>query len=193
MTQRVSHTHPLSPPLVHPVLTHLTVDLIDSMLVTEPDRRFTVAQCLAHSWLTQKPAGLNDSTNGLVSGLAGLEMSRRAAYRERTLISSVNPVHVTDRVPAGAGKPEVVVYSKKGGAAAAANNNNGKREDRPDEARDPGEFMHLGGKGDQQLFPDAGPSSAPSSAPSPARDVGKGEGKGGKGKGKAKAKGKGGR
>lgn len=163
------------------------------MLVTEPDRRFTVARCLAHPWLSQKLAGLNDSTNGLVSGLAGLEMSRRAAFRERTLLSSVNTVHVTDRVPAGAGRPDVVVYSKNGAGAAVAGNNAKKREDRPDEARDPGEFMQLGGRGDQPLFPEAGPSSVPSSAPSPAREVGKGEGKGGKGKGKAKPKGKGGR
>lgn len=34
-----------------------TVDLIDSMIVVEPDRRFTIDQCIAHPWLTQIPPG----------------------------------------------------------------------------------------------------------------------------------------
>ncbi|KAK4128737.1 Pkinase-domain-containing protein [Parathielavia appendiculata] len=134
------------------------LDLIDSMLVVDPERRFTVDQCLAHPWLTQKPPGVNDSTNGLVSGLAGLEMSRRGPFRERTLISSINTVHVTDRVPAGAGKPDVKVYSKnpRGGAPPTP-----KREMRPDDNRDPGEFMEMGGKGDQALYVDDNGSRYP--------------------------------
>lgn len=147
------------------------------MLVVDPEKRFTIDQCLAHPWLTQKPAGLNDSTNGLVSGLAGLEMSRRAPFRERTLLSSINTVHVTERVPAGAGKPDVKVYSK--------NPVNHKREARPDDNRDPGEFVAMGGKGDQELFGNDGGSKYPT------KDIG---GKaGGEAKQKGKPKGKGGR
>lgn len=33
------------------------VDLIDSMIVLEPERRFTIDQCIAHPWLTQIPPG----------------------------------------------------------------------------------------------------------------------------------------
>jgi serine/threonine protein kinase len=33
------------------------VDLIDSMLVVDPERRFTIDQCLAHPWLTQLARG----------------------------------------------------------------------------------------------------------------------------------------
>lgn len=169
----------------------ITVDLIDSMLVVDPDRRFTVDQCLAHPWLTQKPQGLNDSTNGLVSGLAGLEMSRRAPFRERTLLSSINTVHVTDRVPAGAGKPDVKVYSKNPVGHKAHHHAGGapptpKREMRPDDNRDPGEFVQMGGKGDQELFGNDGGSRYPTN------DIGGKAGPETKQKGKAKGK-KGGR
>ncbi|KAK4156960.1 kinase-like domain-containing protein [Chaetomidium leptoderma] len=163
------------------------LDLIDSMLVVDAEKRFTVDQCLAHPWLSQKTPGVNDSTNGLVSGIAGLEMSRRAPFRERTLLSSINTVHVTDRVPAGAGKPDVKVYSKNPKGAMAAPPTP-KREVRPDDNRDPEEFMDMGGKGDQELFGNDGGSKYPTN------DIaGEAPGLGGKQKGKAKAKGRGGR
>jgi serine/threonine-protein kinase Chk2 len=146
------------------------------MLVVDPDKRFTVDQCLAHSWLTQKPPGLNDSTNGLVSGLAGLEMSRRGPFRERTLISSINTVHVTDRVPAGAGKPDVKVYSKNPRGPPPPTP---KREMRPDDNRDPGEFMEMGGKGDQVLYGDDAGSRYPANDIA-GKQKGKGKGKGGR-------------
>lgn len=173
------------------LLVHLTnpptVDLIDSMLTVNPEKRFTVDQCLAHPWMTEKPTAVNDSTNGLVSGLAGLEMSRRAPFRERTLLSSINTVHVMDRVPAGAGRPDVKVYSKNpvGGKVVGAPPTP-KREMRPDDNRGPDEFMEMGGKGDQELFGNDGGSKYPT------KDIG-GEGPAGaeaKEKGKPKAKGK---
>jgi serine/threonine-protein kinase Chk2 len=130
------------------------------MLVVDPERRYTVDECLAHPWLTQKPPGVNDSTNGLVSGIAGLEMSRRGIVRERTLLASINTVHVTDRVPAGAGKPDVKVYSKNPvGKTAAGMPPPNKKEVRPDENRDPAEFMELGGKGDQVLYDESAEGS----------------------------------
>lgn len=125
------------------------MDLIDCMLVVKPEKRFTIDQCLTHPWITQKPPGVNDSTNGLVSGLAGLDMSRRAPFRERTLISSINTCVVTDRVPGGDGRPDVKVYSKNPKGATATQP---QREARPDDNRDPAEFMKLGGKGDQELY-----------------------------------------
>ncbi|KAL2145915.1 hypothetical protein VTI28DRAFT_5789 [Corynascus sepedonium] len=130
-------------------VSDLALDLIDCMLVVKPEKRFTIDQCLTHPWITQKPPGVNDSTNGLVSGLAGLDMSRRAPFRERTLISSINTCVVTDRVPAGDGRPDVKVYSKNPKGTTATQP---QREARPDDNRDPAEFMKLGGKGDQELY-----------------------------------------
>jgi serine/threonine-protein kinase Chk2 len=166
------------------LLTQALVDLIDRMLVVDPEKRFTVDQCLAHPWLTEKAPGVNDSTNGLVSGIAGLEMSRRAPFRERTLISSINTYRVAERVPAGAGKPDVKVYAKNTKAAMGAPPTP-KKEMRPDDNRDPGEFMEMGGKGDQELFGNDGGSRYPT------KDIaGTGPtGTEGKVKGKPKAKG----
>jgi serine/threonine-protein kinase Chk2 len=145
------------------------------MLIVDPEKRFTVDQCLAHPWITQKPPGPNDSTNGLVSGLAGLEMSRRAPFRERTLLSSINEVHV-ERVPAGAGRPDVKVYSKNMGTP--------KREMRPDDNRDPNEFLQMGGRGDQGLFdnePNRYPANDIGGKPGPVDPKSKGKAKGKKG------------
>ncbi|KAL2165120.1 hypothetical protein VTH06DRAFT_416 [Thermothelomyces fergusii] len=141
-------------------VSDLALDLIDNMLVVNPEHRYTVDQCLMHPWITQKPPGVNDSTNGLVSGLAGLDVSRRTPYRERTLISSTTTCVVTERVPAGAGRPDVKVYSKnpKGPTAAPQT---APREPRPDENRDPNEFIKMGGKGDQQLYDNDGESKDP--------------------------------
>ncbi|KAM7222138.1 putative DNA damage response protein kinase [Rhypophila decipiens] len=122
------------------------LDLIDSMLIVNPEKRFTIDQCLAHPWMQQGGPGVNDSTNGLVNGLAGLEMSRRGIVRERTLLSSINTVQVTKRVPMGGKKPDLAIVEK----------NAGKKEVRPADGRQPGEFMALGGKGDQTLFDDEG-------------------------------------
>lgn len=38
------------------------VDLIDSMLIVDPEGRFTIEQCLAHPWLTQSGLGQQVST-----------------------------------------------------------------------------------------------------------------------------------
>ncbi|KAK4170248.1 putative DNA damage response protein kinase [Cladorrhinum sp. PSN259] len=121
------------------------LDLIDSMLIVNPEKRFTIDQCLAHPWMTQKLPGVNDSTNGLVSGIQGLEMSRRGVVRERTLLSSINTVQVAKEIPGNGNKPDVKVFSK---------NPDPKKEERPDDQRDPEEFTQMGGKGDQVLYGD---------------------------------------
>lgn len=121
------------------------------MLIVNPEKRFTIDQCLAHPWMQAGAPGVNDSTNGLVNGLAGLEMSRRGIVRERTLLSSINTVQVTNRVPMGGNKPDLVVTAKNPGIVAK-----GKKEVRPADGRQAGEFMAMGGKGDQTLFDDGG-------------------------------------
>lgn len=125
------------------------LDLIDSMLVVDPERRFTVEQCLAHPWLTQNSPGVNDSTGGLVGGIAGLEVNRRAPARERTLLATLNTVQVTARVATGNDKEPVKVYAKNRHRVT-----NAAKEKAPDHQRAPEEFMELGGKGDQELFSD---------------------------------------
>lgn len=132
------------------------LDLIDSMLVVDPDKRFTIDQCLAHPWMTAQTVNVNDSTNGLVSGVAGLDVARRGVHRERTLLSSINSVQITNRVPLGEGQEDLKIYAK---------NPKGKdklgKEPRPADNRDPRDFVEMGGKGDQELFGDDGGSNYP--------------------------------
>ncbi|KAI1799286.1 checkpoint kinase 2-like protein [Daldinia bambusicola] len=127
------------------------LDLIDHMLVVEPEKRYTVDQCLDHPWITQKSLGVNDSTDGLVAGIGGLEMQRRGAVRERTLLSSINSVQVVKEVPRSpdAKKSPIKVFSKN---PTAEPNNAPQKEPRPADQRGTKEFMEMGGKGDQELF-----------------------------------------
>ncbi|KAI0555444.1 SMAD/FHA protein kinase [Xylaria curta] len=127
------------------------LDLIDHMLVVEPGKRFTIDECLEHPWLTQKMPGVADSTNGLVDGIGGLDMNRRGVVRERTLLSSINSVHVTRKVPLGPNSKQPLKIFEKNPTAKAKT---GPAEARPDDQRAPEEFAHMGGKGDQQLFGD---------------------------------------
>ncbi|PNY29620.1 Eukaryotic translation initiation factor 3 subunit M [Tolypocladium capitatum] len=132
------------------------LDLIDSMLVVDPDKRFTIDQCLSHPWLTQSAPAVNDSTGGLVGGIAGLEVNRRAPVRERTLLASVNSVQVTAQLAIGDDRSPVKVFSKNKQRVT-----NTTKEAAPASQRAPGEFMEMGGKGDQQLYPDDGLSIYP--------------------------------
>ncbi|OAA73983.1 Serine/threonine-protein kinase domain protein [Cordyceps fumosorosea ARSEF 2679] len=124
------------------------LDLIDSMLVVDPEKRFTVDQCLSHPWLTQQPMNVNDSTGGLVGGIAGLEVNRRATKRERTLLCHYNQVLVPEHVTAGNAKNPVKVFNPRDRII------NVPREQAPSAQRAPAEFMEMGGKGDQVLYPD---------------------------------------
>lgn len=118
------------------------LDLIDSMLIVDPEKRFTIDQCLAHSWMTASAPGVNDSTDGLVGGFAGLDVARRGVVRQRTLLSNINSVEVT-KVGGSNGKQAVEVHKKNPHTAP---------EPRPFDNRNPEEFLAMGGKGDQQLF-----------------------------------------
>jgi serine/threonine-protein kinase Chk2 len=151
------------------------------MLVVDPERRFTIDQCLAHPWMTAETPGVNDSTNGLVSGIAGLEFNRRGVARERTLLSSINDVQVTNRVPIGGDRPDLKIYAKN--PKTGAGSSTPKKELRPADLRDPREFMELGGKGDQELYGNDTASNytkedlAESAKAAKAKGKGKGKGK----------------
>ncbi|KAM0332506.1 hypothetical protein ACHAQA_002789 [Verticillium albo-atrum] len=129
------------------------LDLIDSMLVVNPERRFTIDQCLSHPWLTQGTPGVNDSTDGLVGGIRGLEVHRRGVVRERTLLSSLNTVEVTAQIAAAKHSNPVKVFAKN-----AHNAKKATKEAGPAHNRGAGEFMEMGGKGDQDLFANDGNS-----------------------------------
>ncbi|EJT81601.1 CAMK protein kinase [Gaeumannomyces tritici R3-111a-1] len=163
--------------------------LIDNMLIVDPEKRYTVDQCLNHPWMTQSGPSVHDSTDGLVGGLAGLEVNRRGMVRERTLLSSINTVQVT-KVPANGRhkNQETVKVFKKNvtdkTAGAGPSNGGPSREARPSENRDPGVFMEAGGKGDEALFAHDPTSNYPSA------DIGeeKAKTKTAQGKGKDKAR-----
>ncbi|KAJ4413497.1 serine/threonine protein kinase [Neurospora sp. IMI 360204] len=175
----------------------LALDLIDSMLVVDPEKRFTVDECLSHPWMTEKKPGVNDSTNGLVNGIAGLDVTRRGVVRERTLLSSINTVQIADKIPLGDNKPELKIYKKNPTVAAdgpsqhefvgAQAGPSRQKEARPDDNRDPNEFMKMGGKGDEVLFADDPKSNYPT-AREDAKDIVEAAKTNGKGKGKGKKK-----
>jgi serine/threonine-protein kinase Chk2 len=62
--------------------------------VGDVEKRYTIDDCLNHPWTTQKVQNPNDSTEGLVGGIAGLDFSKRKVVRERTLLSSINNVKI---------------------------------------------------------------------------------------------------
>lgn len=102
------------------------IDLIDSMLVVDPEKRFTVDQCLAHPWMTASVASVHDSTDGLAGGfVAGLDVHRRGVVRERTLLADINSVRVTEvagaevqKIPHTAPEPRLFRQQKSGGGPA---------------------------------------------------------------------------
>jgi serine/threonine-protein kinase CHEK2 len=145
------------------------LDLIDRMLTVDVEKRYTIDDCLEHPWTTQKPLNPNDSTDGLVGGIANLDFSKRKIARERTLLSSINDVKITRVIEIEADKDPVKIYVKNPNSKTSQNkvnnatktNANGvpksipgapKQEETPAHNRDPTEFMGLGGKGDQELF-----------------------------------------
>ncbi|CAK7225257.1 serine/threonine protein kinase [Sporothrix curviconia] len=150
------------------------LDLIDSMLVVDPERRFTIDQCISHPWMNESAMSVNDSTDGLVGGVAGLAVNRRGLMRERTLISDINRVEVT-RIPGGANQDAIKIFSKN--RMQNYGNENGKgKEARPADNADTGAFMEHGDKGDPAVYGEE-------SSIYPKTDVATSKGKG-KGKGK---------
>lgn len=148
------------------------LDLIDHMLTVDPEKRYTVDECLAHPWITQKTYNVHDSTDGLVGGIADLDFSKRKIVRERTLLSAINDVKVSKIIHIDSDKKDPVkVYVKNPDAKLNCINqpasqqdpiqNGTKSEDTPAAQRNPDEFIEMGGKGDQTLFDNDGSSIYP--------------------------------
>jgi serine/threonine-protein kinase Chk2 len=160
------------------------LDLIDRMLTVDVERRITVEECLEHPWITMRNMSLTDSTEGLTGALAGLDFSRRKPQRERTLLSSINDVKIERVIDTQPDKPPVKVFDKNSRPQFRTQRSPGEKEETvdkddkkhdthssghveetivegtaepgPDAARDPQEFMEMGGKGDQVLYEQAG-------------------------------------
>jgi serine/threonine-protein kinase CHEK2 len=134
------------------------LDLIDKMLVVDPEKRATVEECLEHPWIVQKGVSLTDSTDGLTGAIGQLDFSHRKPVRERTLLSSINDVKVEHIVKDSNNKQPTKIWDKNGNTNGKASKPKGKKqpkqEETPAETRDPNEFMEMGGKGDQQLYSD---------------------------------------
>lgn len=139
------------------------LDLIDHMLTVDVEKRLTVDECLDHPWLTQRRLNLTDSTDGITGAMDQLDFSKRKCQRERTLLSAINDVKVSQVIQdEGLDKVPVKVFEKNvdgkrkhipapNGSAGNVKGNVSK-EDTPAAGQAPGVFMEMGGKGDQPLF-----------------------------------------
>jgi serine/threonine-protein kinase Chk2 len=176
------------------------LDLIDRMLTVDVEKRITIDECLEHPWVTQQAVSLTDSTDGLTGALAGLDFTRRKVQRERTLLSSINEVKV-ERVIGQPDAPPIKVWDKNSGprfhtqrpasqqkqsqAKGKADSGNAQAtkdhvedtidEQSPDAARNPDEFIEMGGRGDQLLFDDTTGSRYPGETIQQVTDVGNGK------------------
>ncbi|MCJ1397106.1 hypothetical protein MMC11_000298 [Xylographa trunciseda] len=140
------------------------LDLIDRMLVVDPEKRYSIDECLEHPWITQKIPNPADSTDGLTGAMDQLDFSKRKMARERTLLSSINDVKISKVITIDEGKEAVKVWEKnannkrvhnsqpKNGAASKTNGAATGKEERPSAQRATKEFMEMGGNGDVSLF-----------------------------------------
>ncbi|KAH9831883.1 Forkhead associated domain [Teratosphaeria destructans] len=121
-----------------------------------------------------------DSIGGLGSAFASLDFSKRKPQRERTLLSAINDVRVERIVETQPDEPPIKVFDKNRGphfhvreesimqakaGDGAGDEKPGRpevtKQVKPDELRDPEEFVEMGGKGDEVLFDDADVSRYP--------------------------------
>ncbi|KAL3477836.1 cytochrome P450 [Aspergillus californicus] len=123
------------------------LDLIDRMLTVDVDKRITVDGCLEHPWLTGKHLNVADSTDGLTGALGRLEFSKRKIARERTLLSSINDVQVSQQ-KAGSGVPVKVFHKNTAGQHMKASQ---QHENSPNENSGPKDFANLGECGDPNV------------------------------------------
>ncbi|KAK5681454.1 serine/threonine protein kinase [Elasticomyces elasticus] len=161
------------------------LELIDSMLTVDCEKRITIDECLEHPWITGNFPTMKatDSTDGLTGALEGLDFARRKPVRERTLLASINEVKIEREVHTQQdGLLPVKVFDKNRGAhfdkietptekQQHATNKAVKEKGvgsvevsvqaRPADGRDPEEFAKLGGHGDQVLYDEADLSRYP--------------------------------
>lgn len=141
------------------------LDLIDRMLTTKVEDRITIDECLEHPWITARTINPTDSTDGLTGAIGNLDFSQRKPQRERTLLAAINDVKVSRVIETQPDAPPIKVWEKNSQSRfhtqRPASQHKSKKinghfertvEPAPDAARDPREFMEMGGKGDQQLF-----------------------------------------
>lgn len=129
------------------------LDLIDRMLTVDIEKRITVDECLEHPWLTGKYPSTADSTDGLTGALGQLDFSRRKVERERTLLSSINDIDVSEHVEDNGA--HVKVFHKNDAGRRVHNQpvKDGKRrEPSPGANRAPKDFVNIGDRGDPVLF-----------------------------------------
>jgi len=103
------------------------LDLIDRMLTVDPEKRITVDGCLEHPWTTGNAMPDTqrsiDSTEGLTGALASMDFSKRKVHRERTLLATLNEVHVSKVIEcddegnglAHSSQPAVKIFDKNHG------------------------------------------------------------------------------
>ena len=136
------------------------LDLIDKMLTVDVEKRISIDECLEHPWTTGQdgvlPPKLTDSTDGLTNALSGLDFARRKPVRERTLLSSINDVKIEREVHTQPDAPPVKVWDKNPEGKNSDRAKGGRPEAtlqvKPAEGRDVGEFVGMGGPGDEVLF-----------------------------------------
>nr|XP_026608417.1 hypothetical protein DSM5745_00556 [Aspergillus mulundensis]RDW93234.1 hypothetical protein DSM5745_00556 [Aspergillus mulundensis] len=121
------------------------LDLIDRMLTVDVEKRITVDDCLEHPWLTCQHPSVADSTDGLTGALVNLDFSKRKIARERTLLSSINDVHLSQQKTRGS---QVNMTS----TAGQRMHNQKKDEASPYEHSGPKDFVNLGERGDPVLY-----------------------------------------
>jgi serine/threonine-protein kinase CHEK2 len=130
------------------------LDLIDRMLTVDVDRRITVDDCLQHPWITGNYPSVTDSTDGLTGAFGQLDFSKRKVERERTLLSSVNDIEVSELEDDDA---YVKVFHKNAAGKRVYNQparTRERREPSPAANRAPQEFIRAGGRGDPVLYDD---------------------------------------
>jgi serine/threonine-protein kinase Chk2 len=142
------------------------LDLIDRMLTVNVEERISIDECLEHPWTTRSDINPNDSTDGLTGAIASLDFSKRKVHRERTLLSSINDITLTRVIEAPRGQLPIKLYEKnKSKNGVKGLNGADVKEATPSVNRHPEEFIHMGGKGDEQLYePQPGGSVYPEQA-----------------------------
>ncbi|KAK2880030.1 hypothetical protein FQN49_000636 [Arthroderma sp. PD_2] len=123
------------------------IQLIEQMLVVDPEKRISIDKCLKDPWVTGIRPDVGDSTDGLVGAIGGLKVSKdRRPALSRTYLSDLHEVTIKQVVHEKRDEPsskKVTIYQNHPVKAP---------ETKPAANRNAKEFMELGGKGDQILF-----------------------------------------
>ncbi|KAL9051440.1 MAG: hypothetical protein Q9162_006009 [Coniocarpon cinnabarinum] len=136
-------------------VSDLALDLIDRMLMVDAEKRLTIDECLQHPWVTQRQLDPADSTESLTGAMHQLDFSKRKPVRERTLLSSLNDVHVTRTVPVHEdGGPKLKIFEKN--QADKKRLKEGRKDDKARLAKggDAEQFVQIGDGNDPPVYSD---------------------------------------